>query len=227
MSADRPSPILWLALAVACLAGAALAADGPPGKVALFDGKTLGGWQKADFFKAGEVDVRVEGGAIVLPVGEPMSGVTSTRKDLPTSDYELSYEARRTAGDDFFAAATFPVGKSHATLVNGGWGGSVTGLSSIDGADASENETQRYVKYKNGTWYRFRVRVTGDAVRAWVDDKETFAVDIRDRAIGTRIEVRENRPLGFAAWNTAGAVRAVEIRELTPEEVAANRKPED
>ena len=55
--------------------------------------------------------------------GAVPSGITSTRKDLPTTNYELSFEAQRLDGFDFFAAATFPVGKSHATFVNGGWGG--------------------------------------------------------------------------------------------------------
>ena len=105
----------------------------------------------------------------LMEAGDPMTGVTTTFKDLPRTDYELSYEARRVKGNDFFAAATFPVGENFLTFVNGGWGGSVTGISSIGGADASENETGRSFDYKEGTWYRFRVRVTSKAVRCWID----------------------------------------------------------
>jgi len=101
------------------------------GAKVLFDGKNLEGWKKCDFYKAGEV--KVEDGMIIMSKGVSMSGVTSTRQDLPTTNYELSYEAMRLAGRDFFAAATFPVGKSYITLVNGGWGGGVTGLSNLDG----------------------------------------------------------------------------------------------
>ena len=86
----------------------------------LFDGKSLEGWKKADFFNAGEV--KVEEGRIVISPGRSMSGITSTHFDLPTTNYELSYEAMRLEGRDFFAAATFPVGKSFITLVNVGWG---------------------------------------------------------------------------------------------------------
>ncbi len=50
--------------------------------------------------------------------------------------------------------------------------------------------------------------------------KPTFDVSIRDRQVGTRIESRPSQPLGFAAWRTAGAVRAVAIRGLSPAEVA-------
>ena len=192
---------------------------GAPEGTALFDGKSLDGWAKTAFSRPGEV--KVEDGAIVLAVGRPMTGITSTRKDLPTADYQLDYEAMRTAGSDFFAAATFPVGASFVTLVNGGWGGSVTGLSSLDGADASENETTKSIRYRNQTWYRFRVRVTGAAIRCWVDDKEVVAVEHKGRKVAPRIEVRANQPLGFATWDTGGAVRKVAVRKLTPAEVAA------
>jgi hypothetical protein len=213
-----------LVLALACLSMSSFAGQGPgtAGPMVLFDGKTLDGWKRAEFYQGGAP--RVVDGTIVLPLGTPMSGVTCTREGLPTVDYELSYEAKRTAGSDFFAAATFPVGKSYITLVNGGWGGSVTGLSSLNGSDASENETNHFVKYADDTWYRFRVRVTSHVIRGWVGDPEIFAVDYRDVQVGTRIEVRANQPLGFSTWKSAGAVRNVVVRKLDPAEVVANEK---
>jgi hypothetical protein len=213
-----------------CVLAAPLAAgqagkDQPAGgstKQVLFDGKTLDGWKKTDFFRAGEV--KVEDGRIVMKDGGSMTGITSTRRDLPKVDYELSYEAMRLSGTDFFAAATFPVGKSYITFVNGGWGGHVTGLSSLTGSDASENETTRSYQYKNQTWYRFRVRVTDTVIRCWIDDKEIVAVNYRDQQVGTRIETRANEPLGFATWESSGALRTIEIRRLTPAEVAATNQ---
>jgi hypothetical protein len=196
-----------------------------PGAIILFDGKTLDGWKPSGFLNAPEV--KVEDGAIVLAVGRSMTGITSTCKDLPKTNYELSYEARRLEGRDFFAAATFPVGKSCITLVNGGWGGSITGLSSLDGMDASENDTSHPVKYENGKWYRFRVRVTDRMIRCWIDDNELIAVKHEDRRINTRLESRRSEPLGFATWETAGAVRKIEIRPLTPEEITATNKVEE
>ena len=132
----------------------------------------------------------------------------------------------RLDGEDFFAASTFPVGRDFITLVNGGWGGFVTGLSSLNGMDASENETTRTVEYKNRTWYRFRVRVTAAAIRVWVDDKEIIAVLHREMRVGTRVETRANQPLGFAAWKSGGAIRAIEVRPLSADEVAATDKVE-
>jgi Domain of Unknown Function (DUF1080) len=197
---------------------------GPLKKRALFDGKTLDGWKKTDFSHSGEV--KVEDGRIVLAAGEPMTGITTTRQDLPRTNYELTYEAMRLTGEDFFAAATFPVGQSYITLVNGGWGGFVTGLSSLNGMDASENETTRSIKYENGKWYRFRVRVTAVAIRCWVDDKEVIAVGHGDKHVRTRVEVRANEPLGFAAWKSGGALRKIEIRPLSAAEVTATNKME-
>jgi hypothetical protein len=195
-----------------------------PGILVLFDGKSLEGWKKVDFVGTG--GVKVEGATIVMEAGRSMTGITSTRKDLPTTEYELSYEAMRLSGHDFFAAATFPVGTSFITLVNGGWGGSVTGLSSLDGIDASENETTQSVTYREKTWYKFRVRVTGEVIRCWIDEKLVVAVNYQGRRVGTRIEVRRNQPLGFATWETTGALRAVKIRPLTPAEVAEVNKLE-
>lgn len=211
--------------AVFLLATAAIADE--PEKLVLFDGKSLDGWKATDFYKAGAVEVR--DGTILVNASAAsggMTGITSTRRNLPTTDYELSYEAMRVKGQDFFAAATFPVGESFITLVNGGWGGGITGLSSIDGVDASENETNHFVKYRNGTWYRFRIRVTAEVIRCWIDDEPVASVRHRDRLIGTRIETRASQPLGFATWETTGALRHITLRRLSPSEVATTNEPD-
>ena len=212
--------IRWLAF-VALTFGISVAEE-PPAKLVLFDGKSLDGWKKVDSFKAG--GVKVEEGAILIEPGGPMTSVVSTRKDLPTTDYELSFEAKRTSGQDFFAAATFPVGSSFITLVNGGWGGSVTGLSSINGSDASENETRRFVKYQDNTWYRFKIHVTDDVIRCWIDDKEIFAVNYKGQSVKTRIETRSSQPLGFATYRSTGVIKAVQVRKLSTSEISANNK---
>jgi hypothetical protein len=217
------------AVLLACLKTSGRAATGQPKHdsetIVLFDGKTLEGWKKTNFAHAGEV--KVEDGSIVMSAGQSMTGVTSTRQYLPTTNYELSYEAMRQSGDDFFAAATFPVGDSFLTFVNGGWGGNVTGLSSLDGVDASENETTQAFKYRAKTWYSFRIRVTGKVIRCLIDGKEIVAINHQGRKLSTRIEVRGNQPLGFATWETKGAVRKIEIRALAAPEIAALDKLDD
>ncbi len=226
MTKNQRLSLMFMGVLLVTIGGASGAE--PPaktGKRALFDGKTLDGWKPAPFFKPGAV--KVDGGAIVLETGKPMTGLTSTREDLPKVDYELVYEAKRVSGRDFFAAATFPVGKSHVTFVNGGWGGTITGISSINGADASENETGKYYKYADDVWYRFRVVVTGSVIRCWIDDKPVVAFEHKDRSLGTRVETRANQPLGFATYDSNGAIRKVEIRPLTAAEIAEADKIEE
>ena len=50
-----------------------------------------------------------------------LSGITTTLKDLPTTNYEVEFEAQRVMGTDFFVGYTFPVGDSACSLILGGW----------------------------------------------------------------------------------------------------------
>jgi hypothetical protein len=190
---------------------AALAAPAPEWKP-LFDGKSLDGWRETPFNNRGQV--RVEKGAIVLGPGKPMTGVTSTAT-LPTANYEVRFEAARMSGGDFFASLTFPVGDSFATWVTGGWGGDIIGISSIDGWDASDNETRAYFTFENEHWYNFRLQVTSDRLQAWIDEELVINVVITGRRISLRFgEIERSAPFGFASYNTTGAIRKVEYRTL-------------
>ena len=66
--------------------------------------------------------------------------------------------------------------------------------------------------------------MTGKIIRGWIDGKEIVAVYHQDRRVGTRIETRRNQPLGFATWETTGALRNIEIRTLTAKEIAETDK---
>jgi hypothetical protein len=180
----------------------------------LFDGKTLDGWRATPFTRAGKP--KVEDGKLILTAGAPMTGVTLA-KPFPKSNYEVRFEAARILGGDFFASLTFPVNESHATWVTGGWGGDIVGMSSIDGWDASENETRSYFNFENEQWYAFRLRVAGDRIQAWIDDQPVFNLEIGGRAVSLRPgEIELSAPFGFASYNTTGALRKIEYRELPP-----------
>jgi hypothetical protein len=186
----------------------------------LFDGKSLDGWKKPEF--GGEGKVYVKDGAIVIDRGDMMSGIAWAGGELPKVDYELALEGKRIDGSDFFCTTTFPVENSFCSLVVGGWGGTVVGLSSINGYDASENETNKFHEFKSNQWYKIRIRVTKTAIQAWIDDEKMVDLDREGKKISIRWECEPCRPLGIATWCTAGAVRDLRIRLLKPEEI----KPE-
>lgn len=190
----------------------------PQGKEAawqpLFDGKTLANWQSTRFI--GEGAVRVEDGQIIMEAGRNLTGITWTGSILPSTNYEISLRAMRVEGSDFFAAVTFPVDDSFCSLILGGWGGTVVGLSSINGMDASENETTQSIEFERGRWYALRVRVTPEKIEAWLDERQIIAQGIKGKKIETRIEVDPSRPLGVASWRTKAAVRDIRLRRLEP-----------
>lgn len=189
--------------------------------IPLFDGESLAGWSVPSYGGDGEVDVQE--GIIVIGRGELMTGIRY-EKEFPKVNYEIQYEARRTSGYDFFAACTFPVKESFLTFVNGGWGGGTTGLSNIDGYNASENQTSSNQNYQENVWYRFRIRVTGEMIQVWItpQDKEgnwkeeesVIKFEIEDKELSLRLEMDSYKPLGLCTWNTEGQVRNIQYRKI-------------
>ncbi|RME68735.1 MAG: DUF1080 domain-containing protein, partial [Verrucomicrobia bacterium] len=165
-------------------AGWLAGACGGPAEAVLFDGTSLAGWRVIDFPEHGPVRLTGEGW-LEIGMGPGLSGVVFTG-EVPNLDFEISLEARRVEGGDFFCGLTVPVGESHCTLVVGGWGGSLVGISSIDGLDASENETQRMMRFERGRWYRIRMRVTAGRLMAWIDERLVVAADIEGRRVSLR-----------------------------------------
>jgi outer membrane protein assembly factor BamB len=200
-----------------CVGAAAPAAEA--GWKSLFDGKTLNGW-KVTYF-SDEKNVSVKEGAMFLAKGQLMTGVKYTRGNFPKTNYEVALEGKKLQGNDFFCTTTFPVGDSFCSLVVGGWGGDVVGLSSLNSQDASENETSTRKEFKDNQWYRVRVRVTKDRIQAWIDDEKLVDVDTAGKRISTRIECRGCQPFGLATYDTTGVIRNIRVRPLTEAELKA------
>jgi Domain of Unknown Function (DUF1080) len=177
----------------------------------LFDGQTLKGWKSTEF--GGEGNVEVKDGAILLGVGNDLTGVNYERP-VPNNNYEVSLEARRVDGSDFFCGLTFPVKKDPCSLIIGGWGGGVCGLSSIDGLDASENSTTKYRDFDNGRWYTIQLRVTDARIEAWIDKVQIVNQTLAGKKISIRSEVDASRPFGIASYRTLAALRNIRLREL-------------
>lgn len=183
-----------------------------PAWISLLGGGSPEGWRPADFPGAGSV--RLEDGAWLLGRGENLTGVT-WREETPRGDYELRLEARRVEGGDFFCGLTFPVADEHCSLVVGGWGGEVVGLSNVDGKDASRNETTRRRSFEAGRWYKIRLSVADRRIKAWIDDEPVVDLDATGKTLSVRREAEPSKPLGVTAWRTAAAVRNIEHRPLT------------
>jgi serine/threonine protein kinase len=194
-----------------------LVADGDPNNMvqgaekwtSLFNETNHAGWNTAKFNGAGEVTIA--DGQVILEIGSPFSGVNYVGK-IPRINYEVELDAMRVSGNDIFCGLTFPVKKDACSLILGGWGGGVCGLSSIDGLDASENETSNNMKFKNGRWYHVRLRVGADRIQAWIEGKEIIQQDITGRQLTVRSEIEPSKPFGLAAFKTKARFRNLRIR---------------
>jgi hypothetical protein len=203
---DSRATVLLLLVGVLILAGCQ-----SPREISLFDGKTLAHWKITDF--GGQGQVYVKQGQIFLEKGNDLTGITWTDPVVPMN-YEICLEAMRVEGSDFFCGLTFPVDANCCSLILGGWGGSVCGLSSLDYYDAANNETTRIIDFQNGRWYNVRLRVTPGKIEAWLDDEKLVDVVTAGRVIDTRIEVESSKPLGIASWQTTAAIRNIRLQKL-------------
>ena len=175
----------------------------------LFDGKSLDGWEITNFGPQGPV--YVSGNEIILGMGEGCTGIT-WEKAFPRIGYEVSLDAMRIAGNDFFCGITFPVGKNPCTLIIGGWGGTTVGLSSIDGKDASKNETTTLRNFDKNRWYHIRLLVTDEFIKSWIDSAKVVDFTPGNKKLSIRPEVELSRPFGIASWNTTAAIRNIHLQ---------------
>jgi hypothetical protein len=209
---SRRRLLRWCVGLAAVLPMARPAAYAPqaPATQSLFDGTSLGSWKPVVF--GGEGEVRLENGHIVLDRGNDLTGVVWTGAPLP-AHFTVELEAMRVDGTDFFCGLTFPVAGRHCTFVVGGWGGSLIGLSNLEGYDASENETSQVRRLVDRRWYRIQVRVSPTSMQAMLDDELLADVALEGRDIDVRPEMEPCRPLGIASYRTVAAIRAI---RLTP-----------
>jgi hypothetical protein len=182
-----------------------------PDSTYLFDGETLNGWEITNFGPQGPV--YVSGGSIILGMGEGCTGITWVKK-FPVMNYKVTLDAKRVSGNDFFCGMTFPAGKDPCTLIVGGWGGTVVGLSSINKKDASENETTTLMEFEKDHWYRICLMVRDDTIKAFIND--TIVIDFvkGDKVLTIRPEVELSKPFGIASWYTTAALRNIKLEKI-------------
>ena len=184
--------------------------------------KTLkGDWEISQF--GGDGPVEISDSLITFGFGDPMTGIR-WEGDLQKENYEIELEARRTDGFDFFCGLTFPIAESNASFILGGWGGGIVGISSIDGRDASENETTDFRNFDNDRWYKVRVRVDAFQIQCWIDDKLACDVPRAEKKFDIRYEMDQCVPLGISNFQCKSELRNLRLRALTSSEIASATK---
>jgi len=196
---------------LSCHSGKTNFTDDPIDVIELFTGEHLKNWTSEPFKYAG--DISIKDSMLVLGRGGYLTGVTWTGSVLRTN-YEINLDAMRIEGLDFFCGMTFPVDSTHCSLIIGGWGGFTTGLSSINGIDASENGTSSVILFEDNRWYHIRLRVTLQRIRAWVDKELIVDVNTSGKIFSLRSDVEMTTPLSIMTFNTTGAVKNVVMRRL-------------
>ncbi|MCA9216078.1 MAG: DUF1080 domain-containing protein [Planctomycetales bacterium] len=192
--------------------------------VKIFDKKSLKNWRIVDTFdfdQHGKVEVR--DGTIHLEEGKPATGI-SIKSKIPKTNYEVSFAARRVKGSDFFCGLTFPIKEEFCTLILGGWGGQLVGLSNLDSFNAAENHTTQVIDFKNGQWYKVRLRVTDEFIRIWVDGEKIIEVEANRHKFTIYWEQEPVRPLGLVTWYTYGEIKDLKMHKLQVEKEVKEAK---
>ena len=182
----------------------------------LLDAPHAAAWKPAGMENEGKAFLKDS--ELTTGIGEPMTGITFTAWEslgVPRDRYIIEYEAMRAEGGDFFGSITFPVRDSGLTFIMGGWGGGLTGVSSIDDLDASENMTRGNFAFENGRWYRVRIELRDENLAITIDGRPFVGVSLKGRQTGLRYgEISKCLPLGFASYLTTARIRRIVVREL-------------
>lgn len=182
----------------------------------------LDGWEPIRV--GGEGEVGVKDGVLNLDMGMEVTGIRYVG-DIqklfgPTlDDYMITLQAQRVEGTDIFLGLTFPVGdKGSVSLVLGGWGGAVTGISNLDGLSALENGTTQDIGFKDKQWYGVKILVTKQKIECWVDTQKIVDVLRSDHtAFDTHSAVIDTKPFGLFTYGTWGACKDLKVWAREPE----------
>ena len=93
-------------------------------------------------------------------------------------------------------------------------GGTVVGLSNVDGYSASENATTQTITFESNRWYHLTLRVTDERIEAFIDGQKVIDQQRGGHTFGIWLEVEPCRPFGVATWRTGGALRDIILRRV-------------
>jgi len=193
----------------------------------LFDGKTLEGWKVAEgAVFDGHGPVTIEEGCILLGQGKTFTGVACT-KPFPKAGYEVALEVQRFKGREAgLCNIVLPVGRPSCILSVGGFGGTVVGVTFVDGQTADKNITGRRMAFDQERWYEIRLRVTADRMEAWAGDEQVLDLRLDEHELKLPGGYGALEPFGvYAERSGRTALRNIRLRTLRPEAVAAPPPP--
>ncbi len=179
--------------------------------LSLVEEPRLSDWKFIDF--GGRDAFQKQAGQLTVEAGYPLAGFVFGGA-FPTSNYELELEAQKIDGTDFFCLVTFPVGEQSCSLVLGGWGGTVTGISCVNQKDASDNLTTSARKYEYQRWYRVSIRVQAERLLCRVDDQLIVDLPLQDVQLSVRTDIAATEPLGICSFETAAAWKNIRYKSL-------------
>jgi hypothetical protein len=176
----------------------------------------LGGWAAWEMPTSGHFEghgsVTIDEDLIRIEAGNAATGI-AYRGPLPSDRYRIELAARRTAGSDFFCGLTFPVGGQYCSLIIGGWGGGVTGLSCLDGKWAVDNDTTGYLNVESERWYAIGLEVSDAKIQATIDSKRIVNVSRDEFQFSVRPEIEPSIPIGLTTWKTTAEIKQLELVE--------------
>lgn len=180
----------------------------------LFNGRDLDGWKLHEgttYQNFGRVGVK--DGAMEFERSFSFTAISLLGK-FPADRYELELKAKRTDGQDIFCGVLLPVGGNHISMVLGGWGNKIVGLSCVDFMVAAANETALKMSFDNDRWYRVRVKVSRETIQAWVDEKKVIDLKRKGKKISPYPGLEDLAPFGLFTWGSGAAMKDVRYRPL-------------
>jgi hypothetical protein len=180
----------------------------------VFDGKSFKGWKpfiKTKYETGGTVEVK--NGAVHLATGQPYSAVM-WEGGFPRTNYEVELKAKKIDGNDIFCGLLFPVGTNYCTMILGGWGNSVIGLSCVNYMAAADNETAVIKSFRANEWYDVKLRVTPEKIEAWVEGEQLIDLELAEKTITPYFGLEMFAPFGFFTFETSAAAKDIYVKRI-------------
>ena len=105
--------------------------------------------------------------------------VALTRKNVTSDHYTLKYRARKDKGDEGFMIVFNYVDEHNYCWLNlGGWGNTQHAIEQVSSDGKMQTATKRG-HVETGRWYDVTLQVSGDSVKAWLDQELLFDTVLR------------------------------------------------